>query len=62
MHTATVEIAVIGSYGILWLLQFVLCDRILFRQPASMPDPSEWDEAIADGAPRTLRYRVLEPA
>jgi putative flippase GtrA len=62
MHTATVEIAVIGSYGILWLLQFVLCDRILFRQPASIPDPGEWDEAIADGAPRTLRYRVLEPA
>ena len=62
MHTATVEIAVIGSYGVLWLLQFVLCDRILFRQPATIRDPGEWGEAITDDAPRTLRSRVLEPA
>jgi putative flippase GtrA len=29
-HTAAVESANFGAYGVLWLFQFVLCDRILF--------------------------------
>jgi putative flippase GtrA len=63
VHTATVEIAVIGSYGVLWLLQFVLCDRILFRQPATARDrDDEGDDATTGGVAPTLRYRVLEPA
>jgi putative flippase GtrA len=32
VHTAAVEIANLGSYGALWLLQFVLCDRVLFKR------------------------------
>jgi putative flippase GtrA len=31
LHTVAVELASIGSYGVLWIFQFVLCDRILFR-------------------------------
>jgi putative flippase GtrA len=35
VHTAAVEIATILSYGVLWLVQFFLCDRLLFRvQPS----------------------------
>jgi putative flippase GtrA len=30
VHTAAVEFANFGAYGVLWLFQFVLCDRILF--------------------------------
>jgi putative flippase GtrA len=63
VHTATVEIAVIGSYGALWLLQFLLCDRILFRSTAPPHDPGLWDEApTGDDVPHTRHDRVLEPA
>jgi putative flippase GtrA len=31
LHTVAVELASIGTYGALWIFQFVLCDRILFR-------------------------------
>jgi putative flippase GtrA len=30
LHTAAVGTANIGTYGALWLIQFVVCDRILF--------------------------------
>lgn len=33
VHTAAVEMANVGAYGALWVIQFVLCDRILFRSP-----------------------------
>jgi putative flippase GtrA len=32
-HTAAVEMANVAAYGVLWIIQFVLCDRILFRTP-----------------------------
>jgi hypothetical protein len=32
-----VELANVGSYGALWLLQFFLCDRILFCQRKKVP-------------------------
>jgi putative flippase GtrA len=31
VHTLAAELANIGSYGSLWLIQFALCDRVLFR-------------------------------
>ena len=31
VHTVAVECANLGAYGTLWVLQFVLCDRVLFR-------------------------------
>ena len=38
VHTVAVETANVGTYGVLWLLQFVLCDRILFtaRSPVEV--------------------------
>ena len=34
VHTAAVEIASVAAYGSLCIVQFVLCDRILFRSRA----------------------------
>jgi putative flippase GtrA len=31
LHTGAVELANIGSYGLLWIGQFILCDRVFFR-------------------------------
>jgi putative flippase GtrA len=31
VHTIAVECGNFGAYGALWLFQFVLCDRVLFR-------------------------------
>jgi len=31
IHTIAVELANVGAYGALWIVQFVLCDRVLFR-------------------------------
>jgi putative flippase GtrA len=33
LHTAAVEMANVAAYGTLWIVQFVLCDRVLFRSP-----------------------------
>jgi putative flippase GtrA len=57
-HTVAIELAVLGSYGALWLIQFALCDRILFRSPASSftPDAPEWAElSDHDGSPLVTR-------
>jgi len=43
-HTAAVELANIGAYGALWIVQFVLCDRVLFRASArGGPEPEVWN-------------------
>jgi len=31
IHTAAVEAANFGAYGALWLIQFFLCDKVLFK-------------------------------
>ena len=31
MQTVVVEVANVGSFGVLWIIQFVILDRILFR-------------------------------
>jgi putative flippase GtrA len=38
-HTASVEIANLASYGALWVLQFIVCDKVLFRVRADAPPP-----------------------
>jgi putative flippase GtrA len=37
-HTGAVEFASIAAQGALWILQFVLCDRILFRSTTTTSD------------------------
>jgi putative flippase GtrA len=56
VHTAAVELANIAAYGSLWVIQFVLCDRILFRPRANSPDGAAWSPVVvgmarAPGAP-----------
>jgi putative flippase GtrA len=60
IHTAAVEAAVIGSYGALWLVQFVLCDRILFRSRTRPAGSTVFDDR-SEEAPRDFaRSRTLE--
>jgi putative flippase GtrA len=37
-RTAAVEMANVAAYGTLWIIQFVLCDRILFRSSRGASD------------------------
>ncbi|MCU1491952.1 MAG: hypothetical protein JWM85_3357 [Acidimicrobiaceae bacterium] len=44
VHVGAVEFANIGSYGALWAVQFVLCEKVLFRvrtdaEQATVADP-----------------------
>jgi putative flippase GtrA len=38
VHTIAVELANISAYGALWIVQFVLCDRVLFRSAPDLVD------------------------
>jgi putative flippase GtrA len=51
VHTAAVELANVAAYGALWIIQFVLCDRILFRAPPGEAIPV--DQSVS--ARQTLR-------
>ncbi len=42
VHTAAVEVANFGAYGALWLIQFFLCDKVLFKKSA----PVALDECV----------------
>jgi putative flippase GtrA len=46
IHTGAAEVANVASYGTLWLIQFVLCDRILFRSPSRGPLLSDGPVAL----------------
>jgi putative flippase GtrA len=45
VHTVAVELANIAAYGSLWVLQFVVCDRILFRSRAKPTGGDAWNGA-----------------
>ncbi len=49
VHTGAVEVANFASYGALWLVQFVLCDRVLFNKPRSAARDEECHE-VANAA------------
>jgi putative flippase GtrA len=53
VHTAAVEMANVAAYGALWIIQFVLCDRVLFRAPGVVPDSD--DRVALVSAEQTLR-------
>jgi len=46
IHTGAAEVANVAAYGALWLAQFVLCDRILFRSPSRGPLLSDRPAAL----------------
>lgn len=53
LHTAAVEMANVAAYGTLWIIQFILCDRVLFRSSGVAADA---DDRVALVSPeRTLR-------
>jgi putative flippase GtrA len=37
VHTGAVEFANLAAFGVLWLIQFVLCDRVLFKERVLTP-------------------------
>ena len=51
-HTAAVELANVAAYGALWVIQFVLCDRILFRTPPDRSRGVADDQSVS--VPQTL--------
>jgi putative flippase GtrA len=51
LHTAAVELANVAAYGTLWIVQFVLCDRVLFRSPGvAADDDDRHDRSGSSGA------------
>lgn len=60
LRTAAVEMANVAAYGTLWIIQFVLCDRILFRAttgasgPGMCSEENPGAERLNDGAGRML--------
>jgi putative flippase GtrA len=47
IHTAAVEAANVAAYGALWIVQFVLCDRILFRARTGVSEDVAVDEDVS---------------
>ncbi len=39
-RTLTIQVASLTAFGIVWLIQFVLLDKVLFRHHAATPDPA----------------------
>ena len=39
-RTLTIQVASLTAFGIVWLIQFVLLDKVLFRHHAVAPDPA----------------------
>lgn len=46
VHTAAVELGNVAAYGALWVVQFLLCDRLLFRRA---PAPADSQPAFSGG-------------
>ena len=56
VHTVAVETAKIGTYGVPWLIPFVVCDRLVFATPSPSerrPVGSGREGTVARGPGRT---------
>jgi putative flippase GtrA len=59
-HTVAVEMASLASYGVLWIVQFVLCDRVLFRTRVSdSPELLEGSRLVSDSNGESRRGSVV---
>lgn len=53
-HTAAVEMANIGSYGVLWLVQYFLCAQLLFKAGGSQVALRPGSQRLQGGAVESL--------
>jgi putative flippase GtrA len=61
VHTGAVEVANFGSYGALWLFQFVLCDKVLFKK--SVPATSSGGvDTYAESPMHSDRFGEIDSA
>jgi len=47
-RTLAAEVASVGTFGSLWIAQYVLLDRVLFREAASQPEPNATGQRSVD--------------
>ena len=60
LHTAAVEMANVAAYGTLWIIQFVLCDRVLFRSPGVAPDSDDGNDRSGERSTHVGRHTERE--
>jgi putative flippase GtrA len=61
VHTAAVEAANFGAYGALWLFQFVLCDKVLFKKRVPTASAASID-AYAEAPVHSDRFGEIDSA
>lgn len=60
LHTAAVEMANVAAYGTLWIIQFVLCDRVLFRSPGVASDYDDRHDRSGERSTHVIAFASAE--